>query len=118
MIYLIYLFILVSFIDTFSQLPIVSPYALSLGAIPLVIGLIIGAYSFTNIIGNIISGYYIDNKGVKGVASIGLLATAFILFEIGRASCRERVYIWVVDGCVERKGCERAGGVVEIGESE
>lgn len=80
MIYLIYLFILVSFIDTFSQLPIVSPYALSLGAIPLVIGLIIGAYSFTNIIGNIISGYYIDNKGVKGVASIGLLATAFILF--------------------------------------
>src|SRR5690625_6419693 len=80
MIYLIYLFILVSFIDTFSQLPIVSPYALSLGSIPLVIGLIIGAYSFTNIIGNIISGYYIDNKGVKGVASIGLLATAFFLF--------------------------------------
>ena len=80
MVYLIYLFILVSFIDTFSQLPIVSPFALGLGASPLMIGLIIGAYSFTNIIGNIISGYFIDNKGVKGVATIGLLATSFTLF--------------------------------------
>ncbi|WP_405027655.1 hypothetical protein [Lentibacillus songyuanensis] len=62
MIYFIYFLIVAAFVDTFSQLPIKSPFAQELEASALLIGIIIGMYSFTNIIGNMISGCYIVGK--------------------------------------------------------
>lgn len=79
MIYFIYFLIVVAFVDTFSQLPIMSPFAQGLGASALMIGIIVGMYSFTNIAGNMIAGYYIDRKGVKGMLGAGLLLTGIIL---------------------------------------
>ncbi|MDY0393397.1 MFS transporter [Virgibacillus halophilus] len=79
MVYFIYFLIIVTFVDTFSQLPIMSPFAQGLGASAILIGIIIGMYSFTNIAGNMISGYYIDRKGVKGILSIGLVLTGIVL---------------------------------------
>lgn len=80
MIYFIYVVIMISFIDTFAQLPIISPFALSLGASPLFIGLAIGMYSFSNMIGNVFAGFWIDKDGAKRVLVFGLIMTGFILF--------------------------------------
>lgn len=76
---LIYLIVIVSFIDMFSQLPIMSPFAQSLGATPALIGLIIGMYSFSNMIGNMLSGYFIDKIGPKTVLVMGLSITGIIV---------------------------------------
>lgn len=63
--YFIYFIVIVAFLDTFSQLPIMSTFAQSLGGTPLVIGLVIGMYSFANMIGNIIAGAAVDKFGAK-----------------------------------------------------
>ena len=79
MVYFIYFVIMVTFIDTFSQLPIMSPYAQSLGATPFLIGITVGIYSFSNIIGNILAGYWIDKDGAKRVLYIALALTGGIV---------------------------------------
>lgn len=71
--------VLISFIDMFSQLPIMSPFAKSLGATPAIIGLTVGMYSFTNMFGNILAGYWIDKQGAKKVLIYGLIFTGGIL---------------------------------------
>lgn len=71
--------VLISFIDMFSQLPIMSPFAKDLGATPAIIGLTVGMYSFTNMFGNILAGYWIDKQGAKKVLNYGLILTGGIL---------------------------------------
>ncbi len=63
--YFIYFIVIVAFLDTFSQLPIMSTFAQSLGGTPLIIGLVVGMYSFANMIGNIIAGAAVDKFGAK-----------------------------------------------------
>ncbi|MBP2241312.1 MFS family permease [Cytobacillus eiseniae] len=75
----ILIIVLISFIDMFSQLPIMSPFAKSLGASPAFIGLIVGMYSFSNMFGNIIAGYWIDKYGGKKVLLAGFFLTASML---------------------------------------
>ncbi|MGG3451124.1 MFS transporter [Domibacillus aminovorans] len=77
----IYLIIFFSFFDLFTQLPIMSPFAESLGATPFLTGLVVGMYSFSNTIGNLFSGFLTDKKGPFLVLVTGLLATgAALLF--------------------------------------
>lgn len=76
----VYLIVFFSFFDLFSQLPVMSPFALSLGASPFLIGLAVGMYSFSNTIGNIISGFMTDKKGPFLILLIGLFAAALSLF--------------------------------------
>lgn len=76
---LIYLIILVSFLDTFVQLPIIGPYAKSLGAGSLGIGLTIGMYSLSNMAGNVFAGHWIDRFGAKVVLVTGMVITAAVL---------------------------------------
>lgn len=80
MFYFIYFLITLSFLDMFSQLPIMSTFALDLGAKSAIIGFIVGAYSFSNMISNVISGYFIDRHGSKIIIMIGLFLTGGILF--------------------------------------
>lgn len=77
--YFIYFLVMVAFIDNFAQLPIISPFAQGLGGTPLLIGLAVGVYSFSNIIGNILAGLWIDKDGAKRVLYIGLGVTGLIL---------------------------------------
>jgi DHA1 family multidrug resistance protein-like MFS transporter len=65
MAYSVYVVIIISFFDTFSQLPIISPYAKDLGASSLIIGFVIGMYSFSNMFGNVLAGQFIDKMGRK-----------------------------------------------------
>ncbi|MEK4027206.1 MULTISPECIES: MFS transporter [Bacillaceae] len=75
----VYIIIFFSFFDLFTQLPIMSPFAESLGATPFLTGLAVGMYSFSNTIGNILSGFLTDKKGAFRVLLAGLLFTGAAL---------------------------------------
>ncbi|ENQ3079057.1 MFS transporter [Bacillus sp. WLY-B-L8] len=77
--YFIYFIVIIAFFDTFSQLPIMSTYAQNLGGTPLIIGLVVGMYSFANMIGNIIAGATVDKYGPKRVLYISMGITSFIV---------------------------------------
>ncbi|QGT99400.1 putative MFS-type transporter [Candidatus Syntrophocurvum alkaliphilum] len=70
---LVYFIVIVSFIDTMAQLPILSPYVYSLGATSIVVGLIMGAYSLFNMIGNLGAGLIIDRYGRKIAIISGMI---------------------------------------------
>lgn len=76
----VYVIIFFAFFDLFAQLPIISTYAISLGASPFVAGLAVGMYSLSNTFGNVISGIFADRKGPFVVLVIGLLSTSLALF--------------------------------------
>lgn len=75
----LYILIIIAFLDMFSQLPVISPLAQSLGADPFMIGLTVGAYSLTNMIGNVLAGRWIDRYGARIVLVLGMAATAVLL---------------------------------------
>ncbi|MFJ7649578.1 MFS transporter [Lysinibacillus sp. NPDC097279] len=75
----IYLIIFFSFFDLFTQLPVMSTYAESLGASAFLTGLAVGMYSLSNTFGNIISGFLTDRKGPFIILIIGLLTTGLSL---------------------------------------
>src|SRR5690625_206026 len=76
----VYIIIFITFFDLFSQLPIMSPLAKSLGATPLLTGLAVGMYSLSNIVGNVSSGFLTDKKVPFPMLFIGLLSSSIVLF--------------------------------------
>lgn len=75
----LYLFMFVAFFDLHAQYPILSPFALSLGAAPSFIGLIMGVYSLTHLPGNLIAGYGVDKYGSKKFIVFSLIVAGIIL---------------------------------------
>ena len=75
-----YIIIIVAFLDTFIQLPIITPYAIELDASYILTGAIVAVYSFTNMIGNIIGGHWIDKFGRKKMLFTGMVAVSVVLF--------------------------------------
>lgn len=71
--------IFVAFLDLFIQFPVVAPYASALGAAPALVGLIVGVYSATNLVGNLAAGAVVDRWGRKGPVLGGLLVSAAAL---------------------------------------
>lgn len=76
---ILYFIIIVSFLDTFIQFPIITPYALDLGASHLLTGGIVAVYSLTNMVGNIFGGHWIDQFGRKRMLFTGMITVAIIL---------------------------------------
>lgn len=70
------LLVLVAFLDLFMQFPVVSPYARDLGASTTMVGLIVAAYSATNLFGNLAAGVAVDRWGRSRPVLLGLVATA------------------------------------------
>ncbi|QUW21934.1 MFS transporter [Sporosarcina sp. Marseille-Q4063] len=89
---MLYFIIMVSFLDTFIQLPIITPYALQLGASNLLAGGIVAIYSLTNMIGNIIGGHWIDRFGRKRMLFLGMLAASIILLLYPLATTGEQLF--------------------------
>ncbi len=75
----LYLFIFIAFFDLHAQYPILTPFAISLGAAPSFIGLIMGMYSITHIPGNLIAGYGVDRYGSKYFIAFSLIIAGFLL---------------------------------------
>lgn len=77
--WVVYCIIFFTFIDLFTQLPVMSTFATSVGASAMVAGFIVGIYSLTNTFGNILSGILTDRIGPLIVLFVGLLTTSFTL---------------------------------------
>lgn len=76
---LLYGIVMLCFMDLFIQLPVMGPFAKSLGAGSFVIGLAVGLYSLTNMFGNIAAGYWIDRYGARNVLLLGFFLTAGVM---------------------------------------
>ena len=76
---LMYIVIIVAFLDTFIQLPIITPYSLDLGASYALTGAIVAVYSLTNMVGNILGGHWIDKFGRKKMLLTGMAFVFIIL---------------------------------------
>jgi len=90
---MLYFIIMVSFLDTFIQLPIITPYALELGASNLLAGGIVAIYSLANMIGNIIGGHWIDRFGRKRMLFTGMLSVSVILLFYPYAQSGEQLFV-------------------------
>lgn len=77
--WLVYAIIFFTFIDLFTQLPVMSTYATSLGASAMIAGFSVGMYSLTNTLGNVLAGLFTDRYGARFVLKLGLLFTSFAL---------------------------------------
>jgi MFS family permease len=75
----LYFFIFLAFFDLHAQYPVLTPFALSIGATPAFIGLIMGIYSITHIPGNIIAGIGVDRFGSKFFIVFSLIIAGFVL---------------------------------------
>ena len=75
----LYLFLFVAFFDLHAQYPILTPFAISLGAAPSFIGLMMGLYSITHLPGNLIAGYGVDRFGSRLFIVGSLLFAGIIL---------------------------------------
>jgi len=77
--WLVYAIVLFTFLDLFTQLPVMSTYAISLGAGSMVAGFVVGMYSLTNTFGNVLAGRFTDRYGATAVMKAGLLLTSVAL---------------------------------------
>ncbi|AEI42245.1 MFS transporter [Paenibacillus mucilaginosus] len=97
----LYLFMFVAFFDLHAQYPILSPFAISLGAAPSFIGLILGVYSITHIPGNLLAGYGVDKYGSKPFIVFSLLIAGLVLLAQSKVSDPwDLLYIRSISGFV------------------
>ncbi|MDK8183859.1 MFS transporter [Paenibacillus sp. UMB4589-SE434] len=75
----LYLFLFIAFFDLHAQYPILTPFAVSLGAAPSFIGLMMGMYSFTHLPGNLLAGFSVDRFGSRIFIVLSLLGAGILL---------------------------------------
>ncbi|GBF73318.1 MFS transporter [Paenibacillus sp. 598K] len=75
----LYLFLFVAFFDLHAQYPILTPFAISIGAAPSFIGLMMGIYSLTHLPGNWIAGFSVDRYGSRIFIVFSLMTAGIIL---------------------------------------
>lgn len=75
----LYLFLFVAFFDLHAQYPILTPFAISIGAAPSFIGLMMGMYSITHLPGNVLAGFGVDRYGSRLFIVFSLFAAGVIL---------------------------------------
>ncbi|WP_053372082.1 MFS transporter [Paenibacillus sp. FJAT-27812] len=75
----LYLFLFIAFFDLHAQYPILTPFAISLGAAPSFIGLMMGMYSITHLPGNLIAGFGVDRYGSRFFIVFSLMAAGVVL---------------------------------------
>jgi MFS family permease len=80
------LVVFASFLDLFSQFPVVAPYARSLGAGPVEVALVVASYDAANLVGNLGAGFLLDGFGRKRSLVGGLLVAAGALLLYGLAA--------------------------------
>lgn len=69
---LLFVVVFICFLDLFIELPIITPFALSLGATEYMAGVVVATYSFFNLIGNVSGGYFSDKIGRRNVLIAGM----------------------------------------------
>lgn len=80
--------------DMHAQLPLLAPYARTLGATTLVIGILLGAYSMSNLLGHLIAGPILDRYSKKLFICVGLFLAGWLLIGQGVADNPETL-LWL-----------------------
>ncbi len=75
----VYFVVYSAFFDTHAQMPVLAPYAISLGAGPFILGIVVGSYSLFNIAGNFTGGLVIDRISWRFPLFSGLAGIVIIL---------------------------------------
>lgn len=75
----LYLFLFLAFFDLHAQYPILTPFAMSLGAGPAFIGWMMGMYSLTHLPGNLLAGVLVDRNGSRRYIVFSLVTAGAIL---------------------------------------
>lgn len=75
----LYLFLFLAFFDLHAQYPILTPFAMSLGAGPAFIGWMMGMYSLTHLPGNLLAGVLVDRNGSRRYIVFSLTTAGAIL---------------------------------------
>lgn len=75
----LYMFLFLAFFDLHAQYPVLTPFAISLGAAPTFIGWMMGIYALTHLPGNLIAGRLIDKQGSRRYIIFSLTAAGVIL---------------------------------------
>ncbi|MFC4597060.1 MFS transporter [Cohnella hongkongensis] len=97
----LYLFLFVAFFDLHAQYPMLTPFAVSLGAAPSFIGLVMGMYSLTHLPGNLIAGIAVDRRGSRLFISFSLIgAGILLLFQARVTDPWQLLYIRSISGFV------------------
>lgn len=82
----LYLFLFVAFFDLHAQYPVLTPFAVSLGAAPSFIGLMMGLYALTHLPGNLLAGYGVDRFGSRFFIVASLTGAGAILLVQSRVT--------------------------------
>jgi len=97
----LYLFLFIAFFDLHAQYPMLTPFAVSLGAAPSFIGLVMGMYSLTHLPGNLIAGFAVDRYGSRFFISLSLVgAGILLLFQSRVTDPWQLLYIRSISGFV------------------
>lgn len=97
----LYFFSFVAFFDLHAQYPMLTPFAVSLGAAPSFIGLVMGMYSLTHLPGNLLAGYGIDRFGSRLFIAASLAGAGVLLILQARVTDPwQLLYIRSVSGFV------------------
>ncbi|MED5020185.1 MFS transporter [Paenibacillus chibensis] len=75
----LYMFLFLAFFDLHAQYPILTPFAVSLGAAPVFIGWMMGVYALTHLPGNLIAGTVIDRHGSRRYIIFSLVSAGIVL---------------------------------------
>ena len=75
----LYMFLFLAFFDLHAQYPVLTPFAISLGAAPTFIGWMMGIYSLPHLPGNLLAGNLIDRHGSRRYIIFSLTAAGVIL---------------------------------------
>ena len=86
------LVVFAAFFDLFVQFPTIAPFVSeSLGASAALVGLIVAAYSFTNLFGNLGAGYVLDRWGRRTPMLLGMAITVIAVFSYSLVQTPEQM---------------------------
>ncbi len=85
------LVVFAAFFDLFVQFPTIAPYAESLGASAALVGVIVAAYSFTNLFGNLGAGFILDRWGRRTPMLLGMVITVIAVFSYSLVQTPEQM---------------------------
>lgn len=87
------LVVFAAFFDLFVQFPTMAPHARNLGASVALVGIIIAAYSFTNLFGNLGAGIALDRWGRRLPIALGLALTALSVLSYAFVDSTEQLLV-------------------------
>ena len=87
------LVVLTAFFDLFVQFPTIAPHARSLGATTILVGVVVAAYSVTNLFGNLGAGFVLDRWGRRRPMILGLAITAIAVVSYAFVNSPEQLLV-------------------------